>query len=208
MTRGQALVDSCRAGCGHRGGLRHSGVVPRQSHPGRWLVYVPSPRCPSRSLPAPAQHTDQHDRFPEEAALMDEAPYYAEAFSPITGRFFRLVSRPCSGWPYPAGGSWSRRSSPCSCGATRPSMRRSRWRRGAGLWSWAGSSSGAGLPRMAAPDQPWRSWPRSWGQAFAGLGDGDDDQGDAQPEPVASSTGDAGRGRSMLASCPFSLHLL
>ena len=32
---------------------------------------------------------------------MDEAPYYAEAFSPITGRFFRLVSRPCSGWPYP-----------------------------------------------------------------------------------------------------------
>jgi hypothetical protein len=24
--------------------------------------------------------------------------------------------------------------------------------KGAGLWSWAGSSSGAGLPRMAAPD--------------------------------------------------------
>jgi hypothetical protein len=30
--------------------------------------------------------------FPEEAPLMDEAPYYAEAFSPITGRCFRLVS--------------------------------------------------------------------------------------------------------------------
>jgi hypothetical protein len=39
-------------------------------------------------LPASAQHTGQHDRFPEEAPLMDEAPYYAEAFSPITGRCF------------------------------------------------------------------------------------------------------------------------
>jgi hypothetical protein len=43
-------------------------------------------------LAAPAQHTDQHDRFPEEAPLTDQAPYYAEAFSPIIGRCFRLVS--------------------------------------------------------------------------------------------------------------------
>jgi hypothetical protein len=52
---------------------------------------------------------------------------------------------------------------------------------------------------MRAPG-PWsRSWPRSWGQATA-VGDGDHDQGDAQHEPVASSTSDATSGtRSMPA---------
>ena len=45
---------------------------------------------------------------------------------------------------------------------------RSPCRRAAGWWSWAGSSSGAGPPRTAAPDRPSRSWPRSWGQASAG----------------------------------------
>jgi hypothetical protein len=44
----------------------------------------------------------------------------------------------------------------------------------AGSWSWAGSSSGAGPLRTAAPDRSWRCWPRSWGQPA--LGDGDDDQ--------------------------------
>jgi Single-strand binding protein family len=40
--------------------------------------------------------------------------------------------------------------------------------KGAGSWSWVGSSSGPGPPRMATAD-PWsRSWPRSWGQACAG----------------------------------------
>jgi hypothetical protein len=48
---------------------------------------------PFSVLPTSAQHTDQHDRFSEEVPLMDEAPYYAEAFSPIAGRCFRLVSR-------------------------------------------------------------------------------------------------------------------
>ena len=33
----------------------------------------------------------------------------------------------------------------------------SRCRRAAGWWSWAGSSSGAGRPRTAAPGRPWRS---------------------------------------------------
>src|SRR5215218_10133124 len=40
------------------------------------------------------------------------------------------------------------------------------------------------------------------------VGDGDDGQGYKKPGPVASSTGDAGRGRSMLGSCPLSLNLL
>jgi Single-strand binding protein family len=40
--------------------------------------------------------------------------------------------------------------------------------RAAGSWSWADSSSGAGPPRTGAPDRSWRSWPRSWGQAFVG----------------------------------------
>ena len=35
-------------------------------------------------------------------------------------------------------------------------------------WSWAGSSSGAGPPRTAAPGRSWRSWPRSWGRASDG----------------------------------------
>ena len=42
-----------------------------------------------------------------------------------------------------AAGSRRRRSSPSWCGATRPSTPRSPWRRAAGWWSWAGSSSGA-----------------------------------------------------------------
>jgi hypothetical protein len=44
----------------------------------------------------------------------------------------------------------------------------------AGSWSWAGSSSGAGRPRTAAPDPLSRSSPRSW--AKPSLGDGDHDQ--------------------------------
>jgi hypothetical protein len=51
---------------------------------------------------------------------------------------------------------------------TRPSTPRSRSPRAAGSWSWAGSSSGAGPLRTATPDQSWRSWPRSWGQACGG----------------------------------------
>jgi hypothetical protein len=50
----------------------------------------------------------------------------------------------------------------------KPASERSRSRRAAGWWSWAGCSSGAGLLRMAAPDPPSRSWPRSWDQACAG----------------------------------------
>ena len=67
-----------------------------------------------------------------------------------------------------AGGSRRRRSSPWSCGATRPSMPPSPCPRAAGSWSWAGSSSGPGPPRTAAPDQSSRSWPRSWGRACGG----------------------------------------
>jgi hypothetical protein len=43
-------------------------------------------------------------------------------------------------------------------------------------------------PRTAAPDRPLRWWSRSWAQP---VGDGDQDQGDAQPGAVASSTSDA-----------------
>src|SRR5829696_8008005 len=38
----------------------------------------------------------------------------------------------------------------------------------AGSWSWAGSSSGAGPLRMAAPGRPLRSWPTSSGRACDG----------------------------------------
>jgi hypothetical protein len=53
-------------------------------------------------------------------------------------------------------------------GGTRPSTPASPSRRAAGWWSWAGSSSGAGPLRTATPDQSWRSWPTSWGQACGG----------------------------------------
>src|SRR5215211_428535 len=66
-------------------------------------------------------------------------------------------------------------------------MRPSRCPRGAGLWSWAGSSSGPGPLRTAAPARLSRWWPWSWDRAC----DGDGDQGDEEPGPVASSTGDA-----------------
>jgi hypothetical protein len=78
------------------------------------------------------------------------------------------IAGPCSGWPCRVPGSRSRRSSPWSCGATRPSTPASPSRRAAGSWSWVGSSSGAGPLRMAAPARWSRSWPRSWGQACAG----------------------------------------
>ena len=60
----------------------------------------------------------------------------------------------------------------------------------------------AGPLRMAAPD-PWsRSLPRSW--AELAVGDGDDDQGDEEPRPVASSTSDATSGtRAEHARVPF-----
>jgi hypothetical protein len=99
------------------------------------------------------------------------------------------------GGPVGAGGSRSRRSSPSSCGATRPSMWPSPWPRAAGWWSWAGSSSGAGPLRMAAPARLWRWWPRSWGQACAG-------RRRRRPGPRAASSrldrcDGAGRERSM-----------
>jgi hypothetical protein len=53
-------------------------------------------------------------------------------------------------------------------GVTGPSMQPSPWPRAAGSWSWVGSSSGAGPPRMAAPAQWSRSWPRSWVSACGG----------------------------------------
>jgi hypothetical protein len=40
--------------------------------------------------------------------------------------------------------------------------------RAAGWSSWAGSSSGYGPPRTAAPDPPSRSWLTSWGRACGG----------------------------------------
>ena len=40
--------------------------------------------------------------------------------------------------------------------------------KGSRSWSWADSSSGHGLPRMAAPARSWRWWPRSWGRASGG----------------------------------------
>jgi hypothetical protein len=40
--------------------------------------------------------------------------------------------------------------------------------KGSRSWSWAGSSSGAGPPRTAAPARPSRSSPTSWGQACGG----------------------------------------
>jgi hypothetical protein len=55
-----------------------------------------------------------------------------------------------------------------SCSGTRPSMPPSHCRRGAGSWSWAGSSSGAGPPRTTTPNRSWRWWPRSWGRACGG----------------------------------------
>jgi hypothetical protein len=65
-------------------------------------------------------------------------------------------------------GSRRRRSSPWSCGATRPSITRSPCRRAAGSWSWAGSGSGPGRLRMAAPGRWSRSWQRSWGRVCVG----------------------------------------
>ena len=61
--------------------------------------------------------------------------------------------------------------------------------RAAGSWSWVGSSSGPGRLRMLALVQR-RGCGRGAGTEPA-VGDGDDDQGDAQPGPVASSTDDA-----------------
>ena len=78
------------------------------------------------------------------------------------------IARAMFRWPSLVGGNRSRRSSPWSSGVTRPSMRPSRCRRAAGSWSWAGSSSGPGRLRMAAPDRPWRSWPRSWDRGCGG----------------------------------------
>ena len=40
--------------------------------------------------------------------------------------------------------------------------------KGSRLWWWAGSSSGPGPPRTAAPARWSRSWPRSWGRACGG----------------------------------------
>jgi Single-strand binding protein family len=69
------------------------------------------------------------------------------------------------------------------CGATRPSTPPNRWPRAAGWWSWAGSSSGAGRPRMPTPARSWRSWPRN--RAKPTVGDGHHNQGDEELQPVA-----------------------
>jgi Single-strand binding protein family len=49
-----------------------------------------------------------------------------------------------------------------------PSMPPSHCRRGAGSWSWVGSSSGAGRLRTAPLSRWSRSWPTSWGRACVG----------------------------------------
>jgi Single-strand binding protein family len=52
------------------------------------------------------------------------------------------------------------------------------WPRAAASWSWAGSSSGPGRLRTAAPNPSPRSWPRSW--ASLRVGDGDHDEDDEE----------------------------
>jgi hypothetical protein len=42
------------------------------------------------------------------------------------------------------------------------------WPRAAGSWLWVGSCSGHGRLRTSAPALSWKSWPGSWGRAFAG----------------------------------------
>ena len=135
----------------------------------RWLCRLPwrslgMPRCPPSPGPRagqtarPGQEGAHHDRDQRELAgnLTDDPEVrYTEGG----------IARPVFGVAMSGGESRSRRSSPWSCGATRPSTPRSRSPRAAGSWSWAGSSSGHGRLRTAAPDPPWRSWPRSWGRA-------------------------------------------
>ena len=69
----------------------------------------------------------------------------------------------------------------------------------------SGCSSGAGPLSRATPGPPSRSSPRSWGRAS--LGDGDHDQDDEEPGPVAGSTNaagerDAGEGTACQRSAP------
>ena len=92
-----------------------------------------------------------------------------------------------------------RRSSPSWCGATRPSMLRSPWRRAAGSWSWADSSRGPGRPRTAAPARSWRSWPRSWGRACGGRQRRPGPRRARAASHLDQRCDGTGRGRSMLA---------
>jgi hypothetical protein len=144
------------------------------------------PRCPPSPgskgrADRPARHQKRgkrHDRGRRQLCRRpDRGPRvrHTEAGSP--GR--------CSGWPSRVGGSRWRRSSPWSCGRTRPSMPRSRWPRAAGWWSWAGSSSAAGPPRTAAPEIDRRGRGRGAG-AKPAVGDGHDDQDDEEPGWIAA----------------------
>ena len=124
------------------------------------------PRCPPSPVPRAARPARQQEgRTMTQAAVsfagnLTDDPQVRYTDSRIARAMFR--------WPSLVGGNRSRRSSPWSSGVTRPSMRPSRCRRAAGSWSWAGSSSGPGRLRMAAPDRPWRSWPRSWDRGCGG----------------------------------------
>ena len=128
--------------------------------------------------PGPKGRADRPARQPKGARTMTEAASASPATSPTTPSCDtpRAASPgPGSGWPSQGGGSRSRRSSPSSPGATRPSTPPSRCTGGAGSWLWASSSSGPGRLRTGAPGRWSRSWPRSWGRAL--VGDGDIEQG-------------------------------
>ena len=157
--------------------------------------FVGSVACPwwSCGMPRrpPSPGSTRTDRPPGQATgrgrTMTEASITFAGTPPTTPRSAtpRAASpERCSGWQCRVGGSRRRRSSPWSCGATRPSTRPN---------PWAGQP-GRGRGSAPAAGMDGRGWQRSVHRRGRGrgagakpaMGHGDDDQGHQEQRQLAT----------------------